>query len=126
VADGSVEIKGIARQPGLRTIVAVHSTVSSVSAVGDCVGQRGIHVKTIVRCLSGEKIDIVLWSNSLEDFLKNLFAPARIEGFIFNDSAHSATIFTSLEDKALIVGPERSKLKLVSQLVGWDLHVETG
>ena len=126
VSEGSVEIKGIARQSGYCTIVAVHSRTSTVDAVGACVGQRGVHIKTIVRHLAGEKIDVVLWSDSLEHFLKNLFAPATVEGIVFNDAAHSATLFTNFDDKALVMGPDGCRLKLVSRLVGWELRAETG
>jgi transcription antitermination factor NusA-like protein len=69
---------------------------------------------------------VVLWSESLERFLMNLFAPTKVEGIIFNEAAHSATVFTNLDDKASVMGHGGSRIELVSRLVGWDLRAETG
>jgi transcription termination/antitermination protein NusA len=126
VASGVIEIKGIARTLGKRAIVAVRSTDESVDPVGSCVGQRGIRVKTIVRELRGEKLDIVRWSDSLEELLINSLSPAKIDAIYPNESTHRAIIFTNIDDKASIMHNDGLRLKLVSCLVGWDLQVETG
>jgi N utilization substance protein A len=126
VASGVVELKGIARERGYLTIVAVRSIDSSVEAVAACVGERGVRIKTIKRHLTTETINIVLWSDSLERFLNNLFAPVKIEGIILNEVARYATLFTSLDDKALLISRGEMRLKLGSRLTNWDIHVETG
>src|SRR5207247_135898 len=78
IASGVIEIKGIVREPGRKTIIAVHSTDPAVDPVGACVGLRGLRVKTIVGILSGEKLDIVRWSDSLSLFVRHLLAPAQV------------------------------------------------
>jgi N utilization substance protein A len=123
VASGVVEIKGIARMHGQRTILAVHSTDSSVDPVGSCVGERGIHVKAIVQQLSGEKIDIVRWSDSVEEFIRNLLAPARAERIILDGGTHRATIYASPDLRSLIIGRHGSTLEMMSQLAGWDIQI---
>ena len=126
VASGVVKIKGIARAPGKRAVVAVHSTSDNVDPVGSCVGERGVRVKTIVRELRGEKIDLVRWSDSLEELLINSLSPAKIDDIYPNEGAHRAIIFTSIEDKKSIMQDDGLRLKLVARLVGWELQVETG
>jgi transcription termination/antitermination protein NusA len=126
VASGLVQIKGIARAPGKRVIVAVHSADASVDPIGSCVGERGIRVKAIVQELGGEKLDIVRWSDSLETLLINSLSPAKIDEIYPNEAARRAIIFTNIGDKALLMQDDGLRLKLVSRLVGWDLQVETG
>jgi N utilization substance protein A len=114
-----VQIKGVARELGQRIIVAVHSTDPAVCPVGSCVGPKGHRVKTITKQLPGDKVDIVRWSESIEDFIRNAIAPARAERIVFDAASHSATIHPAPEDKPLIIG----RLHLISKLVGWDLRV---
>ena len=123
IASGAVEIKGIVRERGQRTMVSVHSDNSSVDPVGSCVGERGIRVKAIVQQLSGEKVDIVRWSDSVEQFIRNLLAPARPERIILDEATHRATIFTSPDQRALIVGRRGARLEMMSRLAGWQVEV---
>lgn len=118
IANGIVEIKGIERVRGMRVIVAVHSEDSQVNPVWSCIGQQGSRVKTILRQLQGERIDVVRWSHSPETFLTNLCAPAKIEGVMLNETAHSAVIFTSPDYKSLVRGKNGSRLEMISRLVG--------
>lgn len=117
---------GIAREAGSRVVVIVRSKDERLDPVGACVGERGVRVKTIVRKLSGEKIDIVRWSNSLKTLLANLFAPALIDEILVHEAARRVVVLCNFDNKKLITGTGNSKVKLVSELVGWDLQVETG
>jgi len=126
VANGVIKIKGIARSTGRWVIVAVWSTDEHIDPVASCMGQRGIRVKTIMQSLSGEKIDIVRWSDSVETFLINCLSPAHIDDIHTDATARRAIIFTNFDNNQLINANEGLRLKLVSQLVGWDLQVETG
>jgi N utilization substance protein A len=123
VANGVVEMKSIARDPGQRTIVAVHSSDPSICPVGSCVGLRGDRVKTIIKQLPGDKVDIVRWSESIEEFIRNALAPARAERIVFDAAGHSATIHASPEYRSLILGRQGTRLGLLSRLVGWDIRV---
>lgn len=125
VGSGAIEIKGIARARGKRTIIAVYSTDERVDSVASCVGQRGIRAKTLVKHLSGEKVDVVLWSDSPKGFLGNLLGQYRIEEIFFDESARRATIFVSYDDKRSIM-EAGDKLKLIARLTGWDLQLATG
>jgi N utilization substance protein A len=120
VASGVVEIKSIAREPGQRTILAVHSSDPSICPVGSCVGLRGDPVKTIIKQLPGDKVDVVRWSEPIEEFIRN--APVRAERIVFDAAGHSATIHVSPEYRyrSLISG---TRLSLLSRLVGWDIRV---
>jgi len=122
VASGVVEVKSIAREPGQRTIVAVHASDPSICPVGSCVGLRGVRVKTIMKQLPGDKIDIVRWSESIEELIRNALAPARVERIIFDAARHSATIHALAEFRSY-PGQARDKLDLVSRLVGWKIRV---
>ena len=87
LAGGIVEIRAIARQCGLRSVLAVASTDTRVDPVGSCVGQQGVRVKSVVRLLSGEHIDIVRWSESVEEFIRNALAPVAVHGAGMRSSA---------------------------------------
>lgn len=123
VASGVIEIKGIARERGQRTIISVYSTDSSVDPVACCVGERGIRVKAVVQELSGEKIDIVRWSDSLEEFIRNLLTPARVERIILDEAKHRATIHASSDQRSLIIGRHGSRLEMMARLAGLDIRV---
>ena len=125
LADGLVEIKAIARERGHRSMLAVYSSDPSVDVVGSCVGERGIRVRTVVQQLSGEHIEIVRWSESIEEFIRNALAPVVVRHIAFDAAAHRATVtLDSKHSDASAIGPVR--LRLASKVVGWDLRlVET-
>ena len=128
LASGVVQIRGIVRERGFRTMIAVSSTDSAVDPVGSLVGERGIRVKTVVRelwgeKLSGEKIDIIRWSDFLEEFIGNLLAPARASRIVLDAATHRATIYASAEERSVITGPKGTRLRMMSRLVGWELVV---
>lgn len=126
VASGAVEIMGIARAPGTRIIVTVRSKDERVDPVGVCIGERGARIKTILRNLSGEKIDVVRWSDSLKPLLVNLLYPALIDDILVHETARRVVIFCDFDNKKLMTGVNGLKIKMVSELVGWELQVETG
>jgi len=124
IASGVIKIHGIAREPGSHTILAVSSTDPSTDAVGSCVGMRGEIVKGIVNELHGEKIDVVLWSDSAEKFLFNLFAPMRFLNVSFDEASHQATAVLGM-DSALASNKKVALGSLLfRQLTGWVLQFE--
>src|SRR2546430_13326 len=90
IASGVITIRGVVREPGSRTILAVASTDPATDAVGSCVGMRGAIVKGIVTELQGESIDIVLWNDSAKQFLSNLFSPMSFLSIAFDETSHRA------------------------------------
>jgi len=123
VASGVVQIKSVARERGYRAIVAVHSTDPKVCPVGSCVGLRGYRVKTITAQLSGDKVDIIRWSESPETLIRNAISPAIADHIVFDAAAHSATIHARPEYRSVILGQDGSRVQLISKLAGWNIRV---
>jgi transcription termination/antitermination protein NusA len=124
IASGLVTIRGIVREPGSRTIVAVDSTDPATNAVGSCVGIRGAIVKDIVRELHGEHIEIVLWDVSEDRFLSNLLAPMQFVRISFDETSHQATVVLSADSELPASKTVALKSRLFRNLTGWVLPFE--
>ena len=104
IAEGTIEIKALAREPGHRTKIAVASSDSNVDCVGACVGVRGSRIKNIVDELNGEKIDIIRWSDEPEALLPNALKPAEVSGIILSSENQVATIVVPNDQLSLAIG----------------------
>ena len=124
VASGVVEIRGIVREPGNRSILAVISKDPAIDAVGSCVGNRGNRVKQIVERLGGEFVDIVLWNESAERFIANLLAPLRFVQVTFDEATHEAIVQVALDRNRPVAGRRELQAQLLLQLTGWNLKLE--
>ena len=124
LAAGLVQLKGIVRVRGYRTIVAVHSTDRLADPVGSCIGERGIHIKKVVQRLSGEKIDMVRWSESVERFVRNLIVPALADRVVLYPAHRTVCIYTAPDYKSLIIGPNGKRLEMISRLGGLEVASE--
>ncbi len=124
IADGTVEIKGIAREPGFRTKIAVASQDEKVDPVGACVGMKGMRVKNIVRELLGEKIDIVRWSADVKTYVTNALNPAKLNKVIIDDAAQIATVIVDADQLSLAIGKRGQNARLTSKLVGWKIDIQ--
>jgi N utilization substance protein A len=125
IADGIVEIKGIAREPGYRTKIAVVSHDEKVDPVGACVGMRGTRVKNIVRELSGEKIDIVRWSEDVKAYVTNALSPAKLaKVWIDEHEPKTVRVIADPEQLSLAIGKRGQNVRLTAKLLGWkvDIH----
>jgi len=120
-----VEIKGIAREAGSRTKIAVQSSDSKIDPVGSCVGMRGQRVKNIVRELRGEKIDIIRWSDEMEAYLRESLKPAEISQIKVNTSEKAAEVFVADDQLSLTIGKKGQNVRLASKLLGWRLDVRS-
>ncbi len=120
-----VEIKGIVREPGYRTKLAVYSSDSRVDAVGACVGIRGSRIRNIVEELSGEKIDIVRWNENDEIFIRNALSPAEAESIEFDKRRNRARVIVNDDQLSLAIGRKGQNVRLSSKLTGWDLDIMT-
>jgi N utilization substance protein A len=124
IADGTMEIRGIAREPGYRSKVAVISHDERVDPVGACVGIRGMRVKNIVRELNGEKIDIVRWSDDIRTLVTNALAPAKLKTVEVDEPTHTITVTVDADQLSLAIGKRGQNARLTSKLIGWrvDIH----
>jgi N utilization substance protein A len=125
ISDGVVEIKAIAREPGYRTKIAVASRDERVDPVGACVGMRGIRVKSIVRELSGEKVDIIRWSSDLKVYVANALSPAKLlKVSISPDRPNLVSVLTDAEQLSLAIGRRGQNIRLTQRLVGCKVDVQ--
>src|SRR5947209_449796 len=124
IADGVVEIKGLARKPGFRTKVALSSNKADVDCIGVTVGMRGYRIKKIVDQLNGEHIDLVRWHESVDVFIRNAIEPAIIDEVILSSTDHRATILVREEQLSLAIGRQGQNRDLASRLCGWDLEIK--
>ena len=124
IADRTVEIRGIAREAGYRTKIAVHSANDKVDPVGACVGMRGSRVKNIVRELNNEKVDIIRWSNDPKEFVLEALKPAKIKGVTLDPEKKTINIRVDEDQLSLAIGKRGQNARLTSRLVGWDINIE--
>ncbi len=125
ISDGIVEIKGIAREPGYRTKIAVVSHDPKVDPVGACVGMRGMRVKNIVRELSGEKIDIIRWSEDIKTYVINALSPARLAKVDIHDTDEDRVIhvIADPDQLSLAIGKRGQNVRLSAKLIGWKIDI---
>ena len=125
IADGVIEVRGIAREPGYRSKVAVSSSDARVDCVGACVGVRGNRIKNIVDELAGERIDIVRWDEDLEVLIPNSLSPATVEQVILCRILGRAIVLVSEDQLSLAIGRRGQNVRLASKLSGWDIEIMT-
>jgi len=124
VADGTVKIEAFAREPGYRTKIAVTSTDPKVDPVGACVGARGARVKTIVRELGGEKIDIIKYFADPREMIIEALKPAVPREIVLDEKTHRILLKVATDDLAVAIGRKGQNARLTSRLVGWRLDIE--
>jgi N utilization substance protein A len=124
IADGTVKIEAFAREPGYRTKIAVTSTDPKVDPVGACVGARGARVKSIVRELGGEKIDIIPYHADTKEMLIEALKPAVPREIILDEKNKRILVRVVNDDLAVAIGRKGQNARLTSRLVGWRLDIE--
>jgi len=123
ISDQTVEIRGIAREAGYRTKVAVYSNDEKVDPVGACVGLRGARVKNIVRELNNEKVDIIRWSDDTNEFVTDALKPALIRSITLDEENKVINVTVDEEDLSKAIGRRGQNARLTSKLVNWDVQV---
>ncbi|WP_193211254.1 transcription termination factor NusA [Luteolibacter marinus] len=123
ISDHTVEIRGIAREAGYRTKVAVWSTDDKVDPVGACVGLRGARVKNIVRELNNEKVDIIRWSDNPDEFVREALKPAILRSVTIDEENRVVNVTVDEEDLSKAIGRRGQNARLSSRLMGWDVQV---
>jgi len=124
INDRTVEIKGIAREAGYRTKIAVHSANDKVDPVGACVGMRGARVKNIVRELNNEKVDIIRWSPDVKEFVLEALKPAKVKSVTLDEGKKAILIKVDEDQLSLAIGKRGQNARLTSRLTGWDINIE--
>ncbi|MSU70882.1 MAG: transcription termination factor NusA [Opitutus sp.] len=124
VGDGTVKIEAFAREPGYRTKIAVTSSDPKVDPVGACVGARGARVKTIVRELGGEKIDIIKYYADPREMIIEALKPAVPREIVLDDKTHRILLKVATDDLAVAIGRKGQNARLTSRLIGWRLDIE--
>jgi transcription termination/antitermination protein NusA len=123
IADGLVEIRGVAREPGYRSKIAVESHVQGVDPVGACVGPRGSRVRMVVSELRGEKIDIIPWNPEPARFVAKALSPARVREVLVDDETKEATVVVPDDQLSLAIGKEGLNARLAARLTGWRIDI---
>jgi N utilization substance protein A len=125
IYNGTVEIKSIAREPGLRTKTAVVARQEGIDPVGSCVGMRGIRIQNIVNELNGEKIDVVQWSSDPKEFIANALSPAQVVEVQLREDEHAATVIVPDKQLSLAIGKEGQNVRLAAKLTGWRIDIKS-
>jgi N utilization substance protein A len=125
IADGLVEIRGVAREPGYRSKIAVESHAQGVDPVGACVGPRGSRVRMVVSELRGEKIDIIPWNTEPARFVAKALSPARVREVYIDDDTKDATVIVPDDQLALAIGKEGLNARLAARLTGWKVDIQS-
>jgi N utilization substance protein A len=125
IADGVVEIRACAREPGHRTKIAVWSNDPNVDPVGACVGARGARVRMVVNELRGEKIDIVPFSEDAADFVMKGLSPAKVKEVIIDEETGTATVIVPDYQLSLAIGKEGQNARLAARMTGWRVDIKS-
>ena len=118
-----VEIKSIAREPGVRCKVAVFSSDEKIDPIGSCVGQKGVRVQNIMDELNGERIDIIEWSEKLDEYIKTALAPAKTTVIELFEKERRAKVFVQPDQRPLAIGKQGQNVRLASILTGWEIDI---
>jgi transcription termination/antitermination protein NusA len=125
IFDGTVEIRSVAREAGFRSKIAVYSRNEEVDPVGSCVGQKGIRVQSIVTELKGEKIDIVRWSDSVDEYVANALSPSKVLEVIVFEAEKMARVIVPDYQLSLAIGIKGQNARLAAKLTGWKIDIKS-
>jgi N utilization substance protein A len=123
IDQGLIEIKGAARDPGMRAKIAVHSRDARIDPVGTCVGMRGSRVQSVTNELNGERVDIIIWDQNPAQFVINAMSPAEVVSIVVDEDRHSMNVAVTEEKLSQAIGRGGQNVRLASQLTGWHLNV---
>jgi N utilization substance protein A len=124
IQSGTVEIKSVAREAGARSKIAVHSNDEHIDPVGSCVGQKGTRVNTVTQELSGEKIDIIPWSEDPKEFVSNSLSPAKVLSIEIDEKDHKAIVEVAEDQLSLAIGKGGQNVRLAAKLTGWRIDIK--
>lgn len=123
IKSGVVEVKSVAREPGVRSKVAVLSNDEKVDPIGACVGQKGVRVQNVMEELNGERIDVIEWQENQEAYMKAALAPAKVSYIKLNQETKRAQVYVEPEQRPLAIGKQGQNVRLASHLTGWEIDI---
>lgn len=123
IKSGLVVIKSIARDPGVRCKVAVSSNDEKIDPIGSCVGQKGVRVQNIMEELNGERIDIIQWSENMEDYIRTSLAPAKTVVIKLSPEEKRVRVYVNPDQRPLAIGKQGQNVRLASHLTGWEIDI---
>ena len=123
ISEGTVEVKSVSREAGVRSKVAVHTEDEKIDPIGACVGQKGARIQSIMDELNGERIDVIEWKEDREEFIKAALSPATIAVINLDEEAKRAKIYVHTDQRPLAIGRQGQNVRLASQLVGLELDI---
>ncbi|PJE76874.1 transcription termination/antitermination protein NusA [Candidatus Uhrbacteria bacterium CG10_big_fil_rev_8_21_14_0_10_48_16] len=123
IGEGLVQIKGIAREAGSRSKVAVSTSDQNIDPIGACIGQRGTRIQTIIAELGGEKIDIIEWSEDPSVFISNALSPAKITSLVLQEEEKSAFVKVKEDQLSLAIGKGGQNVRLAAKITGWKINI---
>lgn len=126
IASGSVKIVKIAREPGVRTKIAVFTDQPGVDPVGSCVGQKGSRVQTVTNELGGERVDIIPWTENAVELIKATLKPVEVENIELNEKTKEAIVFVPEDALSLAIGKDGQNARLTSELTDWNIEIKPG
>ncbi|OUP06981.1 transcription termination factor NusA [Collinsella sp. An2] len=125
IYEGTVEIKSIAREPGQRSKVAVHSLDDRLDPVGACVGPKGSRVRTVVGELRGERVDVILWDEDPAVYVANALSPAKVSRVLIDEEKSYAGVIVPDDQLSLAIGKEGQNARLAARLTGWHIDIKS-
>ncbi len=125
IEEGLLEIKAVARDPGLRAKIAVKANDARIDPQGTCIGMRGSRVNAVSDELGGERIDVVLWSPETAQFVINALSPAEVTRILIDEDAHAVDVVVTEDQLAPAIGRNGQNVRLASELTGWSLNIMT-
>ena len=124
VADGVIEIKGLAREAGFRSKVAVATNDPAIDPIGSCIGQRGSRINTVIEELGGEKIDVIQYNPDAAQYITKALSPAKVLSVTLNESDKIANVLVAAEQFSLAIGRSGQNVRLASELTGWKISIQ--
>ena len=124
IADGVIEIKGIARDAGFRSKVSVATDDAAIDPIGSCIGQRGSRITTIIEELGGEKIDVIQYNEDPAQYIMKALSPAKVLSVDLNNADKTAVVHVATDQFSLAIGRSGQNVRLASELTGWKLNVK--
>jgi N utilization substance protein A len=124
IANGTIEFKGIAREAGVRSKVAIFTEEPNLDPIGSCIGQRGSRIQTITHELNGEKVDVIEYSENPVQYIKNALSPAKINSVELDETAKAALVTVNEDQLSLTIGRAGQNVRLASKLTGWTINIK--